>query len=160
MLEPLVQNLVFGVLVGALYGLAAVGLSLVFGVTKILNVAHGELLMFGGYASFWAVTLLGIDPFLSLIPAVIFLAVIGFILYKLVFSRLVKLDESVKIQNTLLVGFGLSLILQKHRPPPVERRHPRYHHLLLRICVHALRCTLPHRAGGQPDHCACHTPGA
>jgi branched-chain amino acid transport system permease protein len=112
MLEPLVQNLVFGVLVGALYGLAAVGLSLVFGVTKILNVAHGELLMFGGYASFWAVTLLGIDPFLSLIPAVIFLAVIGFILYKLVFSRLVKLDESVKIQNTLLVGFGLSLILQ------------------------------------------------
>jgi len=112
MLEPLVQNLVFGVLVGALYGLAAVGLSLVFGVTKILNVAHGELLMFGGYASFWAVTLLGIDPFLSIIPAVIFLAVIGFILYKLVFSRLVKLDESVKIQNTLLVGFGLSLILQ------------------------------------------------
>jgi branched-chain amino acid transport system permease protein len=112
MLEPLVQNLVFGVLVGALYGLAAVGLSLVFGVTKILNVAHGELLMFGGYASFWAVTLLGIDPFLSLIPAVIFLAVIGYILYKLVFSHLVKLDESVKIQNTLLVGFGLSLILQ------------------------------------------------
>jgi branched-chain amino acid transport system permease protein len=112
MLEPLVQNLVFGVLVGALYGLAAVGLSLVFGVTKILNVAHGELLMFGGYASFWAVTLLGIDPFLSLIPAVIFLAVLGFILYKLIFARLVKLDESVKIQNTLLVGFGLSLILQ------------------------------------------------
>jgi branched-chain amino acid transport system permease protein len=112
MLEPLVQNVVFGVLVGALYGLAAVGLSLVFGVTKILNVAHGELLMFGGYASFWAVTLLGVDPFLSIIPAVIFLAVIGFILYKLIFARLVKLDESVKIQNTLLVGFGLSLILQ------------------------------------------------
>jgi len=85
MLEPLVQNLVFGVLVGALYGLAAVGLSLVFGVTKILNVAHGELLMFGGYASFWAVTLLGIDPFLSLVPAVMFLAVIGYILYKLIF---------------------------------------------------------------------------
>jgi branched-chain amino acid transport system permease protein len=112
MLEPLVQNLVFGILVGSLYGLAAVGLSLVFGVTKILNVAHGELLMFGGYASFWAVTLLGIDPFLSIIPAVLFLAVIGYILYKLIFSRLVKLDESVKIQNTLLVGFGLSLILQ------------------------------------------------
>jgi branched-chain amino acid transport system permease protein len=112
MLEPLVQNVVFGVLVGALYGLAAVGLSLVLGVTKILNVAHGELLMFGGYASFWAVTLLGVDPFLSIIPAVIFLAVIGFILYKLIFARLVKLNESVKIQNTLLVGFGLSLILQ------------------------------------------------
>ena len=44
MFSSLAQNLVFGVLVGGLYGLAAVGLSLVFGVTKILNVSHGELL--------------------------------------------------------------------------------------------------------------------
>ena len=59
MLGPMAQNLVFGVLVGGLYGLAAVGLSLVFGVTRFLNVAHGELLMFGGYASFWIFTLSG-----------------------------------------------------------------------------------------------------
>ncbi len=112
MLEPLVQNLAFGILVGALYGLAAVGLSLVFGVTKFLNVAHGELLMFGGYASFWIFTLLGVDPFLTLASTIIFLLVIGLVLYKLLFARMVKLTESVKIQNTLLVGFGLSLILQ------------------------------------------------
>jgi len=112
MLEPLVQNLAFGLLVGALYGLAAVDLSLVFGVTKFLNVAHGELLMFGGYASFWIFTLLGIDPFLTLASTIVFLLVIGLVLYKLLFARMVKLTESVKIQNTLLVGFGLSLILQ------------------------------------------------
>jgi len=112
MLEPLVQNLAFGVLVGALYGLAAVGLSLVFGVTKFLNVAHGELLMFGGYASFWVFTLLGVDPFLTLASTIIFLLLIGLILYKLLFARMVKLTESIKIQNTLLVGFGLSLVLQ------------------------------------------------
>jgi branched-chain amino acid transport system permease protein len=112
MLEPLVQNLAFGILVGALYGLAAVGLSLVFGVTKFLNVAHGELLMFGGYASFWIFTLLGVDPFLTLASTIIFLLVIGLVLYKLLFARMVKLTEGVKIQNTLLVGFGLSLILQ------------------------------------------------
>ncbi len=112
MLEPLVQNLTFGILVGALYGLAAVGLSLVFGVTKFLNVAHGELLMFGGYASFWAFTLLGIDPFLSLPLTIVFLLLIGLVLYKLLFARMVKLSEGIKIQNTLLVGFGLSLILQ------------------------------------------------
>ena len=106
------QNLVFGVLVGALYGLAAVGLSLVFGVTKFLNVAHGELLMFGGYAGFWVFTLLGVDPFLSIFPAVALLLVIGFVLYKGLFARMVRLHESAKIQNTLLVGFGLSLILQ------------------------------------------------
>jgi branched-chain amino acid transport system permease protein len=112
MLQPLVQNLTFGILIGALYGLAAVGLSLVFGVTKFLNVAHGELLMFGGYASFWAFTLLGIDPFLSLPLTIVFLLLIGLVIYKLLFARMVKLSEGTKIQNTLLVGFGLSLILQ------------------------------------------------
>ena len=66
MVEALGQNLVFGILVGALYGLVALGLSLVFGVTKFLNVAHGELLMFGGYVSFWVFSLLGLDPFLTI----------------------------------------------------------------------------------------------
>jgi branched-chain amino acid transport system permease protein len=106
------QNLVFGILVGALYGLAAVGLSLVFGVTKFLNVAHGELLMFGGYASFWVFTLWGVDPFLTLPSTIIFLLLIGIVLYQVLFVRMVKLTEEHKIKNTLLVGFGLSLVLQ------------------------------------------------
>jgi len=112
MLRPLAQNLVFGILVGGLYGLVAVGLSLVFGVTKFLNVAHGELLMLGGYAAFWLFTLLGLDPFASLPLVVIFLVLIGLVLYKLLFSRMVKLTEDNKIKNTLLIGFGLSLIFQ------------------------------------------------
>jgi len=112
MLGPIAQNLVFGILVGALYGLAAVGLSMVFGVTKFLNVAHGELLMLGGYASFWAFTLLGVDPFLSFPSTILFLVIIGVVLYKVLFSRMVKLPEELKIRNTLLIGFGLSLILQ------------------------------------------------
>ncbi len=112
MFEALAQNLVYGILVGALYGLAAVGLSLVFGVTKFLNVAHGEFLMLGGYASFWLFTLWTVDPFTSLPVAIIFLIVVGAIFYKLLFGRMVKLTEGIKIQNTLLVGFGLSLILQ------------------------------------------------
>jgi branched-chain amino acid transport system permease protein len=111
-LEPMAQNLVFGLLVGALYGLAAVGLSLVFGVLKFLNVAHGELLMFGGYASFWVFSLLGVDPFLTLLPTIILLLLIGVALYKVLFARMVKLAEHIKIKNTLLVGFGLSLVLQ------------------------------------------------
>jgi branched-chain amino acid transport system permease protein len=112
MLEALAQNLVYGILIGALYGLAAVGLSLVFGVTKFLNVSHGELLMLGGYASFWLFTLWKVDPFISLPVAIVFLLVVGVVFYKLLFGRMVKLAEGDKIQNTLLVGFGLSLILQ------------------------------------------------
>lgn len=111
-METLPQTLVFGVLIGALYGLAAVGLSLVFGVAKFLNVAHGELLMFGGYASFWLFSLLGIDPFASIPLTIIFLVLIGLVLYRVIFSRMVKLDVEAKIRNTLLVGFGLGLILQ------------------------------------------------
>jgi branched-chain amino acid transport system permease protein len=112
MFESLVQNLTFGILLGALYGLVALGLSLVFGVTKFLNVAHGELLMFGGYASFWAFSLLGLDPFLTIPITIVFLLLMGAIIYKLVFSRTVKLPEESKIKNTLLVAFGLSVILQ------------------------------------------------
>lgn len=111
-LQALPQNLVFGILVGALYGLAALGLSLVFGVTKFLNVAHGELLMIGGYASFWIFSLWGIGPFLSLPLNILVLSLIGLVLYKLIFVRMVKLDVENKIKNTMLVGFGLSLILQ------------------------------------------------
>lgn len=112
LLQALPQNLVFGILVGALYGLAALGLSLVFGVTKFLNVAHGELLMIGGYASFWIFSLWGIGPFLSLPLNILVLSLIGLVLYKLLFVRMVKLDVENKIKNTMLVGFGLSLILQ------------------------------------------------
>jgi branched-chain amino acid transport system permease protein len=108
----LVQILVFGILVGALYGLVALGLSLVFGVTKILNVAHGELVMLGGYASFWAFSLLGLDPYLTILISFVFLFLIGAFLYRLIFSRTVKLPEETKIKNTLLVAFGLSIILQ------------------------------------------------
>jgi branched-chain amino acid transport system permease protein len=112
MLSSLPQILVFGILVGALYGLVALGLSLVFGVTKILNVAHGELVMFGGYASFWAFSQLGMDPYLTLVISFIFLFVFGAFLYRLIFSQTVKLPEETKIKNTLLVAFGLSIILQ------------------------------------------------
>lgn len=110
--EAFVQNLVFGILLGALYGLAAVGIAMVFGVTKFLNVAHGELLMLGGYACYWLFTLYDMDPFLSLPLVILFLLVIGVVLYQLFFVRMVKLPTEEKIKNTMLVGFGLSLILQ------------------------------------------------
>jgi len=111
-MQALGQNLAYGILVGALYGLVALGLSLIFGVTKFLNVAHGELLMLGGYVSFWAFSLLGIDPFLSIPITIVVLLLLGALLYVLVFSRTIKLPEETKIKNTLLVAFGLSIILQ------------------------------------------------
>src|SRR2546427_10153598 len=65
----LLQNAIFGLLIGGLYGLGAVGLSLVFGVLRMLNVSHGELIMLGGYASFWLFTLWRGGPFLFILGA-------------------------------------------------------------------------------------------
>jgi len=110
--EAFAQSLVFGVLVGALYGLAAAGLSLVFGVMKVLNVAHGDLLMLGGYGSFWLFSLYGIDPFVSLLIVGPVLFVIGVALHLGLFSRLMRFDEETKINNSLLIAFGLALVLQ------------------------------------------------
>jgi branched-chain amino acid transport system permease protein len=112
MVETLAQNLISGVLVGALYGLAALGLSLVFGVLKILNVAHGELIMVGGYAAFWIFNLYGIDPFLALALVMPILFVAGWLLHLGLFRSLVHFDEEQRIKNSLLIGFGLTLVLQ------------------------------------------------
>lgn len=110
-LDTVAQSLTFGILIGALYGLAAVGLSLVFGVLRVLNVAHGELLMLGGYASFWLFAQNGIDPFASLAATIPALFVVGVVLHRGLFVHVIKLHEEVRIKNSLLIGFGLALIL-------------------------------------------------
>ena len=106
----LTQQLILGVLVGGLYGLAAAGLSLTFGVLRVLNVAHGELLMLGGYGTFWLFTLWQIDPFLSLFGVGPALFVLGLVLYWALFQFVVKAHEEVRIKNSLLIGFGLTLV--------------------------------------------------
>lgn len=110
MFKFLVQTFVNGINVGALYGLAAVGLSLIFGVMRILNVAHGEFLMIGGYIGFWLFTLYGLDPFMALPLVGIFLFLFGALFYKVVFARVAKFHEELKLKNSLLIAFGLYLI--------------------------------------------------
>ncbi|HEV8615733.1 MAG TPA: branched-chain amino acid ABC transporter permease [Methylomirabilota bacterium] len=105
------QQLILGLLIGGLYGLAAAGLSLVFGVLKVLNVAHGELIMLGGYAAFWIVALSAIDPFASLLLVVPLSLVTGVGLYWALFGFVVRADEETRVKNSLLIGFGLALML-------------------------------------------------
>ena len=110
MIQMLAQTLVNGINVGALYGLTAVGLSLTFGVMKILNVGHGEFLMVGGYLAFWLLRLFGVDPFLGLPLVAVALFLLGIISYKLFFATLSSFPEEIKVKNSLLVGFGLFLV--------------------------------------------------
>ncbi len=111
-MNAIVQNLVFGIFVGSIYGIAAVGLALVFGVMKMLNVAHGELLMIGGYVSFWLFTSAGVDPFVSLLISLPLMFLIGALLNQMLFRFVAELDTEDKVKNSLLISFGLVLILQ------------------------------------------------
>jgi branched-chain amino acid transport system permease protein len=106
------QNLLFGLFVGGTYGVAAVGLSLVFGVLRVLNVAHGELLMLGGYVTFWLFTAVSLDPFLSLFVSALLLFLLGLALNQGLFGFVERLDEPSKIKNSLLISFGLTLLIQ------------------------------------------------
>jgi branched-chain amino acid transport system permease protein len=108
----LLQNAVFGLLLGGLYGLGAVGLSLVFGVLAVLNVAHGELIMLGGYVSVWLFTLWRVDPFVSVLVAGPALFLVGAVLFRLFFRRLVSYAEEDRIKTSILIGFGLALVVQ------------------------------------------------
>lgn len=112
MTSVLLQNAVFGLLLGGLYGLGAVGLSLVFGVLAVLNVAHGELIMLGGYVSVWLFTLWRVDPFVSVLVAGPALFLVGAVLFRLFFRRLVSYAEEDRIKTSILIGFGLALVLQ------------------------------------------------
>ncbi len=107
----LLQNAVFGLLIGGLYGLGAVGLSLVFGVLRVLNVSHGELIMLGGYVSFWLFSLWHVDPFASILLSAPALFLTGAVLYQGLFRRLIRFAEHDRIKNSILIGFGLALAL-------------------------------------------------
>lgn len=102
------QLVIDGVLIGALFALAAYGMALVWGVMNIINVAQGEFVMLGGYVALY--TKLAGAPFgLGIVVAAIVLYVVGYLSYRLVIFRLVDRDLFI----SLLATFGLSILLQQ-----------------------------------------------
>lgn len=112
MTQLILQSIVSGLMVGGIYGLVALGLALAFGVLKVLNVAHGELLMLGGYGAFFAFTAWGIDPFLSMPLVFVAIFLFGVILWLSVFRYVTRTEIHTRIKNSLLISFGLVLVLQ------------------------------------------------
>ena len=109
-----VQLLLFGVVWGGLYALIALGLNLIFGVMKILNIAHGELLMLGAYLAFWLFALWQISPLLSIPIAAIAMCVLGLLIQKALIDPITARSRTpTDFENaTLIVFFGVLLILQ------------------------------------------------
>ncbi len=106
-METLVQSLVSGILTGSLYAMIGVGLTIIFGVMRIINMAHGDMVMLGMYSSFWALTLWHIDPFVSIIFWVPVAFLIGMLTYRFLLKKIVPAGEL----NTLLYTAGLSLFV-------------------------------------------------
>ncbi len=101
------QVVVSGLLAGALYALVALGLALIFGVMRVINVAHGTLLTVGAYTTFWWFNLLGLNPYLSLLVSMPLMFVFGMGLQRAMVRRVVRAPEL----SSLLLTFGVSIAL-------------------------------------------------
>ncbi len=101
----LIQLVVSGLLMGGVYALISIGLTLIFGVMRIVNFAHGEFLMMAMFACFWIVQLTGISPYLAVPFVVLLLFLFGALIYILVIRRTVGSPMVVQIFAT--VGLGL-----------------------------------------------------
>lgn len=109
-------QLLFAALVtGSLYALVALGLNLVYGTMRMLNVAHGDLVMLGAYAAFWGFSLAGVSPLFAAPLVAVVGAGLGWGLYRVLFRRLLGGFGSSAVRmegNSLLLFFGLSIIVQ------------------------------------------------
>ena len=86
----LLEDAINGILMGSIYGLTALGLTIVFGVLKVINFAHGSLLMVGMYLALWSVSLIGIHPYLALIIVVPVMYFFGYYLQDIVIKPIFK----------------------------------------------------------------------
>ncbi|HUM17103.1 MAG TPA: branched-chain amino acid ABC transporter permease [Candidatus Nitrosotalea sp.] len=102
------QLLASTILLGGIYALIAVGLTLIFGVMRIVNFAHGEFLMLGMYLAFWAFTLLGLDPYVTLVLGLPVIFGGGLLSYRLVMRPVIHASHDVQVFTTV----GLSIALQ------------------------------------------------
>jgi len=107
-MAALPQLAVSTLLLGGVYALIAVGLTLIFGVMRVVNFAHGEFLMLGMYLAFWAFTLLHLDPYVTLVLALPLIFAGGWLSYHLVMRPVVHASANVQVFTTV----GLSIALQ------------------------------------------------
>lgn len=101
------QVIISGILLGGVYALFATGLNLIFGVMKIINLGHGELMMLGAYITFFLTTSAGVNPLVSIPIAAVAMAILGWILQFALVERVVNQP----VINSLLLTFGLSTLM-------------------------------------------------
>ena len=104
----LIQQVINGLVVGSIYAMVALGLTLIFGILHIGNFAHGQLYMLGAFATYWLVTLCGWNIWLATIGAMVLMALMGILLERIVFRPV----HSAPHINGLIVSLGLFIVLE------------------------------------------------
>jgi branched-chain amino acid transport system permease protein len=103
-----IQTTAFGLLIGGVYALFASGLTLIFGVMKVINIAHGALLIFGAFLTFTLWDQLGIDPLAAIVITTPVMFAVGLVMY----GTLVRPLRDAPLSSTVLLTFGLALVLE------------------------------------------------
>ena len=106
-LNNLLQMLLSGIALGSVYSVVGLGLTLVFGVMRVINMAHGEFLMLGGYLTYFLFTLVGLNPLLALPICLLVLLASGMLLQQFLVKRVVGKPEL----SSLLLTFGISIAI-------------------------------------------------
>jgi branched-chain amino acid transport system permease protein len=109
----ILQVLSIGLTVGSLYALIALGLNLIYGTMRLLNIAHGELIMIGAYITYSLFTRLGVSPLISIFAVMAISLAMGLLICAGIFMPIIRKSKSVAVveANSLLIFFGLSIIL-------------------------------------------------
>ena len=104
----IITPLVMGLLLGGLYALIALGLSMVFGVMRLINLAHGDLVALGSYGAYALMTVVGIDPVVGLVISVPVMFFLGLAIQKYLMGRAFAISS----EAPLIIAFGISLVIQ------------------------------------------------
>src|SRR5512147_1235063 len=105
--ESLFASSIDGLMLGFIYGLAAMGLTLIFGVMRVINLAHGPVIMLGMYAVYVLTTQLGLNPYLAIALAVLLGLAFGVVMYFIAVHKVINAPEL----TTLLATFSVNLMI-------------------------------------------------
>lgn len=111
-LQLLAGNLIHGLLLGGVYGLATMGLSLIFGVMNVVNVGHGAFIMVGAFITLTLFSVLGISPVLAIPVALLMGMALGFFFFYTVMRRLIKAPEMASLLATFAIGILLEEVVK------------------------------------------------
>lgn len=110
--EQLIGNLIQGLILGGIYGMATMGLSLIFGVLKVVNVGHGQFIMVGAFITLWMFNSLGLSPILAIPLSFLVGMGLGFLFYYSFVKRLLKGPELASLLATFAVGIILEEVIR------------------------------------------------